>query len=244
MKNKKIIYIALVLVLVFTLGIYYLFFNTYDVSGRITDLTTGEAVANTEVVIGNVVTITNNDGVFQLKGIRKYKSGEIKINVPTGYEELLPISLEEDTEDIKISPTLETMVIRINNASRNIQHDYLWDYMHPDDQLYWESKEKYSSTFKKVNSIYTELGYGNVNKSEIGKNIRKLDIWTHEITKKEYSNVMEVPIETKINENESKIELVYYQKVDGIWRYFTQSNKEDYQGIINAYEDLQDFYSG
>lgn len=237
MKNKKIVFISTIGVLVLILGTFFLFFNTYTISGKVIDLASKEAVEGVGVSVGGIVSITNKEGVFQLKNVKKYQSKILEIKVPMGYEELSPIPVKENVVDILISPTLETMVSRLNNATRNVQHDYLWDYMHPDDQTYWESKEKYSATFKKANDIKTELGLANVVKFTIGKNIRKLDTWTHDITGKKYTNVMEVPVEEKINENESIIQLEYYQKIEGVWRYFTGSKKENYQKFFNTYEE-------
>ncbi|KKL23255.1 hypothetical protein LCGC14_2427210, partial [marine sediment metagenome] len=189
--------------------------------------------------------MTPKEGVFRIEDIKKYQSNVLKIKTPTGYEEVVPISLasgKNDVQSIEIVPTLETMVSRFNDALRNTQHDYLWNYMHLDDQEYWESKEKYVTTFKKVSDIRKELGF-TIPKLEIGKNIRKLDTWKHKVTGKEYADVVEVPVEAKINENESEINLLYYQKIDGIWKYFTQTNKKESQEEIDNYEELKNLFS-
>lgn len=245
MKSKKTIFIIVVSILILFGGVYFLFFNTYSVSGKITDLASKEAVANIEISIGDVITTTNKEGVFRIEDIKKYQSNVLKIKTPTGYEEVVPISLasgKNDVQSIEIVPTLETMVSRFNDALRNTQHDYLWNYMHLDDQEYWESKEKYVTTFKKVSDIRKELGF-TIPKLEIGKNIRKLDTWKHKVTGKEYADVVEVPVEAKINENESEINLLYYQKIDGIWKYFTQTNKKESQEEIDNYEELKNLFS-
>jgi len=232
MKTKNKVFIGILGILIFAFGIFFLFFNTHTISGKIIDLASKEAVKDVKVNIGNVVTATDKDGFFQLKNIKKYQPGVLEIKVPVGYEELTPISFKEGSQNIAISPTLETMVDRINDASRNSQHDYLWDYMHPDDQAYWESKENYATIFKKLHEIATKQGVISPI-FEIGKNIRKLDAWTHGITGKKYNDVMEVPVEGKINENNGKINLDYFQKVDGVWRYFTMVNKEEVKKIID-----------
>lgn len=234
MKAKNKVFIGILGILIFTLGIFFLFFNTYTISGKIIDLASKEAVKDVKVNIGNVVTTTDKDGFFQLKNIKKYQSGILEIKVPAGYEELTPISPKEYLQNIALSPTLETMVDRINNASRNGQHDYLYDYMHPDDQVYWESKENYSTTFKKLYEIAVKQGESSPIFG-IGKNIRKLDTWIHGITGKKYADVMEVPVENKINENNGKINLNYFQKIDGVWRYFTGANKEEAKKFIDQF---------
>ena len=54
---------------------------------------------------------------------------------------------------------------------------------------------------------------------------------------------MEVPVEAKVGENKSEIDLLYFQKKDGVWRYFTQKKKEEYQTIIDEYEKWKSLFS-
>lgn len=246
MKSKKTIFILVVSILVVFGGIYFFFFNTYTVSGKITDLANKEAIADVEISIGDVITSTNKDGEFRIENVKKYQSNVLKIRTLVGYEEVAPISLESSevaTQNIEIVPTLEIMVSRFNDALRNSQYDYLWDYMHSDDQEYWGSKEKYIALFKKIDEVRKELGTFIVPNFEIGKNIRALDTWEHKITGKKYANVTEVPVESKFNENESEINLQYYQKIDGVWRYFTETDKTKTQENINEYEKLKNLFS-
>ena len=71
MKAKNKVFIGILGILIFTLGIFFLFFNTYTISGKIIDLASKEAVKDVKVNIGNVVTTTDKDGFFQLKNIKK-----------------------------------------------------------------------------------------------------------------------------------------------------------------------------
>jgi len=240
--NKKFIFIALGIILIIGLGLSILLFFTYSVSGRIIDLANKEPLPNIKVNINGLTDETNKDGLFQIKNIKIYQRRTLKIEVPEDYEQLEPISLDYSeriiTRDIELEPTFKTIVDRMNIAIKNVQHDYLWDYMHPDDQQYWESKENYTETFKKGAKIRTELGYSTP-EYKIGENIRRLEIWKHSITDKEYHDVMEVPIEIKIiykGKEQSTVDLQYYQKIDSIWRYFTYGDKEEIKKAIEAYE--------
>jgi hypothetical protein len=230
MITKKILLISVMGILAL-FAIFFLFFDTYTISGKITDLASKEAVKDAKVSVGRSIAMTDKEGFFQLMNIRKYQSVVMEIKVPDGYEEMTPISVKSDIQNIAISPTVETMTERIINARRNGQYDYLWDFMHPDDQIYWESKENYSITFKKLKDIRYKFGFSQ-STFKVGKNTRKLDSWTQEITGKNYTDVMEVPVETIVNENNSQIELCYFQKIDGVWKYYTASKKEDIQQII------------
>lgn len=248
-KKNVLVFIALGVLLISASIIGILFFYTYTVSGKITDLANKKPISNVEVSIDNAVGRTNKDGLFQIKNIKIYQREALKIEAPASYEEITPISLNYSKRDIiqniEIAPTLKTMVSRLNVALRNSQYDYLWDYMHADDQQYWESKKNYVETFKKRVEIGTELGFS-APEYKIEKNIRKLDTWKHEVTKKEYVNVMEIPVEVKSvydNEKQTQINLQYWQKVDRVWRYFTQSNKEKTKQQIEAYEELKEIFS-
>ncbi|MBU4142129.1 carboxypeptidase-like regulatory domain-containing protein [Patescibacteria group bacterium] len=101
---KKIIFISIIGVLALILGVFFLFFNTYTISGKVVDLVNKEAVEGIEVSFEKIISITNKEGVFQLKNIKKYQSGVIKIKVPTGYEELTPITLRGNVQNIEIPP--------------------------------------------------------------------------------------------------------------------------------------------
>jgi hypothetical protein len=249
MQKKKLFFIILGILLIFAFIISILFFYTYSISGKITDLANKEPISNIEVSIANIVDKTNKDGLFQIKNIKIYQREVLKIEVPVDYEEIPPIFLEYNKRDIirniELVPTLEIMVDRINIAVRNVQHDYLWNYMHPDDQQYWESKDNYTKTFKQLSEIRAELG-GSASEHKIEKNIRKLDQWKQKITGKEYANIMEVPIEVKTiydGKEQTQIDLTYWQKIDGVWRYFTKAEKEESKKMIEAYEELKDLFS-
>ena len=249
MQKKKIIFIILSALLLFAFIIGILFFYTYTISGKITDLANKKPVSNVKVSVANIVEKTNKDGLFQIKNIKIYQRKVLKIEVPGDYEEIVPIFLKYNKRDIiqniELVPTLEIMVNRINIAIRNVQHDYLWDYMHPDDQQYWESKDNYTKTFKRLSEIRSELGTS-VSEHKIEENIRKLDQWKQKITDEEYTNVMEVPIEVKTiydGKEQTQIDLTYWQKIDGVWRYFTKAEKEESRKMIKAYEELKDLFS-
>jgi len=249
MKKKKAILFTILGIVLVCCFISVLFFYTYSVSGKITDLANKEPVPDIEVSINGLIDKTNTNGFFEIKHIKLYQKGPLQIEATKDYEEISSISLDYSNRNIihniEIKPTLKVMVNRMNIASRNVQYDYLWDYMHSDDQQYWESRDNYIEAFKKLFGMNTELGYS-APERKIEENIRKLEQWKHEITNKEYTNVMEVPVEVKIiydGKEQTQIVLQHWQKINGVWRYFTQADKEASEEVIKAYEELKDLFS-
>lgn len=237
--NKILVFIP-ILIIALVLVAIILFFYTHSVSGKIIDLASGEPLPNVRVKIDGLADVTDQNGLFQIKNIKIYQKKDLEIDVPEGYEQLGLLSLDyrwrSITKDIALEPTLMTMVDRINTALRNFDYGYLWDYMHPDDQQYWESKENYVRTFQGLLEIRGTIEY-QLEIEEAG--IKRLEPWKHRVTRKEYTGVMEVPIVEEIfygGKKESIITLWHYQKIDGIWRYFTDNDKEELKRYIEEYE--------
>ena len=88
MINKKIVFISVIGIIAFALGVFSLFFNTCTISGKIIDFASKAAVKDVKVSIGSIATTTDKEGSFQLKNIKKYQSGLLEVKAPAGYEEL------------------------------------------------------------------------------------------------------------------------------------------------------------
>lgn len=242
--EKKFIFIALGIILIIGLGFGILFF--YSVSGRITDLANKEPIPNIKVRIGELVDETNQDGLFQIKNIKIYQRKALEIEVPEDYEQVGSISLDYSytkriiVKDIELEPSLLTMVNRLNKAMRNARYDYLWNFMHPDDRQYWESKEDFLKTFQKIDEIMAELDCSPSEYKVVEEDIREFKTWKYRITGKEYRNVMEVPVKIKRvcgGKGESVDIPQFYQKIDSVWRYFTYGNKEEMEEEFERFRE-------
>lgn len=239
--KKILIFIALGTILTVAFGLSVLFFYTYSVSGRITDLVNKEPIPNIKARIGEFTDETSKDGQFQIKNIKIYQRKALKIEVSKDYEGLQPISLDYSkrslTKNIELEPTFETMMNRFHAALRNYQFDYLWDYIHPDDQEYWDSKEDFVKTFKKLTDTMTELGCSTP-EYEMREDVRLLKTWEYSITGKEYRDVTEVPLKVRQicgGKEQSSDNSYHYQKIDGIWRIFTGGNKAELEEELTRF---------
>lgn len=238
--------ILIALIILIGLGLSILFFYTYSVSGRITDLANKEPIPNIRARIGELADQTNEDGLFQIRNIKIYQREALKIEAPENYEQLKPISIDYSyvkraiTKDIELEPTLMTIVHRLNTAMSNSQYDYLWNFMHPDDKQYWDSKEDFIETFQKIDEIMTELDCSSSEYKIVEEGIREFKTWKYRMTGKEYRDVTEVPVKTKRfcgGKEETVDTPQFYQKIDGVWRYFTYSNKEEMEEELKRFKE-------
>lgn len=244
--QKIFIFIALGIILIIGLGLGILFFYTYSVSGRITDLANKEPIPNIKVKIGELTGQTNQDGLFQIKNIKIYQRKVLGIEVPEDYEQMEPVSLDYSyikrniTKDIQLEPTLKIMVNRLHMAMRNAQYDYHWNFMHPDDQQYWDSKEDFIETFQKIDKIMAELDCSPLEYKVVEEDIREFKTWKYRITGEEYRDVMEVPVKIKrvCGGKEESVDIPqFYQKIDGVWRYFTYGNKKEMEEELERFRE-------
>lgn len=243
-KSILILVVALVIILAGT-GLFVLLF-TYKVSGKITDIAVKKPVEGVEVSIAGVKSTTNAEGDYSIEHIKIYQKKNLTISVPSQYEEVGEVKIEYKTRDIKkdleLEPTLNEIVGRNLTGRKNCQYDYLWDLMHPDDRIYWGSKEEYNLILKQVCDIRGELGLG-TKSTTVGNNIRKLDTWKSPVTGKEYKDMMEVPIEWVRVDNgkeQPQNSLDYYQWVDGFYHFFTSTNKEEIKKEIDYYNKYKE----
>ena len=157
----------------------------------------------------------------------------------------IPEIIENSSDEI----VPKNRVVEMLTAMDNLQYEYLWDEMlHPDDQLYWESKTNYVQTFKNLCQLKSELGIKTL-ETKLKGSFKKLDYWEHKITHKQYKDVVEVPIEKRqlykekkeglveVELEETFVEFYYWQKVDGAWKYFTTADKKNIKQLIETYKE-------
>ncbi len=225
-------------------SLIFLFSYTYSVSGKITDITNQQAVKGVKVAVAGNSQETNEQGNYKISGIKIYQKKAMVISVPSQYTKQGDIQMDYKTrkfvKDFTIEPTLEELVSRILIGYKNGQYDYLWDLMHADDKVYWESKDNYKNLLSQRDTIYKKNSYS-IKSSTIGQNIRQLDIWKSPITDKEYRGVSEVPtnnIMVEQGKEQPQTELTYYQRTDGFYHYFTSVNKDALKKAMDAYNAL------
>jgi flagellar basal body-associated protein FliL len=241
-SKKWIIIIIVVIILISLIGCYFLLFRpNYSVSGKMTDITNKKPVADVTVSADGKEVKTDKNGDYKLEQLKKETA--VTYKQPSKFEDVesakinfkSKIKSETVTKDISLVPTVFEMKKRLHEASKYGQYDFSWDFMHPDDQAYWGSKDEYVNTFKKLNEI--RENYNLARKSyKMSENIRVLQTWKHEVTGKEYKNVTEAPTEWTYSNNEISNDTTHLIKVNGIWRYFTQANKDETKKIISDYE--------
>jgi hypothetical protein len=220
--------------------------QTYTVQGKVTDLASKQPIEKVRVTIGSHEGLSNKDGSYSVNGIKIYERKAMTVEPPAEYEQIEPASIDyasrSVSKDVSLEPTLETMVNSIEVATKNHQFDYLWDFMHPDDKTYWGTKEEYTNLLKQRDDILGRLEQYQIKSSTIGKNIRTIPTWKHEVTGKKYTNITEVPIDYVVvssgKENPQTV-LNHYQKADGYYHYFTSSDKTKIKEAIDSYNNLQ-----
>jgi len=247
--SKKLRVLLGVIAIILVGGLIFLFSYTYSVSGKIIDISNKQVVKGIKVSVGGKSRETDEQGSYKIKGIKIYQKKNLKLDTPNQYEKVADIKLDFKSrniqKDLELEPTLEEIVNRDLIAGKNGQYDYLWDLLHPDDRAYWGSKEEYLNTLKKRDDLYAEIKY-TVKSATIGKNIRKLDTWKSEVTGKEYKEVMEVPEDYIMVDNgkeQPQTILVYYQRIDGYYHYFTGVNKDEVKKWIEDYEKYKEALS-
>jgi len=243
--SRKILLLIVGIIIVLTgFGIIYgLYGYTYAVEGTVTNIATKNPIEGVKLRIGSVEDTTDKNGNYKIQGIKICQRKDLTVETPEEYVEIEPIKIDYNdrnvNKDFVLEPTLKQMVNLILEASINSQHDYLWDFMYPDDRKYWNNRNIYTKTFKKIAEINNRIGY-TVESKKIADNIRTLKTWKHTVTGKKYHNVVEVPTKVIVIENGKKQprrELEYYKKIDGFFHYFTSTNKKEAKEYINYYAD-------
>jgi len=225
-------------------GVSFLFLFTYSVTGKITDVTTKQPVKGIGATVSGITQQTDEEGNYKISGIKIFQKKNLRITVPAQYNKPADIAVDYRSRSIKkdvaIEPTLTEMVNRIWTATKNSQYDYLWDFMYPDDQAYWGGKDTYKDLMTKVGKI--QSAYNQTLKSAtIGDNIRQVTDWKSPITGKQYDNAMEVPenvVMVNNGQEQPQTTLEYYKSINGFYHYFTNTNKDDTQKTIDAYNSL------
>ena len=132
-----------------------------------------------------------------------------------------------------------------NSAELKGDVSTIWMNMHPEDKVRWTEQE-YISTFNDRAGTYTSI---------TTKSIKTLPEWTHPISGKVYSNVLEVT-DTYVPTGSDKPSDVatHYIKVGGKWYFFStllsKSDKERIKSEVSqgpAYKELSknaDKYTG
>jgi hypothetical protein len=131
---------------------------------------------------------------------------------------------------------LKTIVAINFKAQENLQYDYMWSYMHPASQAYWGNQKSYTDTMKKIFTYYQSQSQ-TTNGYKIDGTIRHLNSWDDPITGKTYENIYEVPMSyTSVSNGQSTPMTVldYYQEVNGFYHYFTATNKNVAQKVVDA----------
>lgn len=242
--NKKMWFIFGAAFVLIIGAISFLFLFTYSVSGKVTDITNKQPIKGIKISVASHSQETDEQGTYKITGINIFQKKYLTISAPEQYTKLNNIPLvysgRQTQKDIALEPTLIEIVNRTLTGGKNGQFDYLWDLMHPDDQAYWESKEKYKSLLSERNTIATKLGTTQKS-STIGTNIRQLETWKSPITNKEYKNVTEVPVEIVMvidGKEQPQTDLQHFALADGYYRYFTEINKDTTQKAVDAYNQL------
>lgn len=239
--KKQIIGLSIVSALVLVLIVGLLFFKpNYSIEGKLVDITNKKPVADVSVISDGKETKTNKDGDYKIEKLKK--ETKISIKQPNQFEPFEEINIsfksriksETIKEDIELVPGLVEMEARTMEGVKYGQYDFNWDFMHPDDQAYWGSKEEYKDILKKRDDL-SALLYS-IKSYKVSDNIRVLPKWKHEVTDKEYENVSEVPVEETFGNDQVYNNTSHWIKVDKIWRYFTQVNKAELQKAISDYE--------
>lgn len=230
--------------LLIIIALSILFGYTYKVGGTVSDIATGQPVKDVKLSIDNKKAVSDEKGRYEIPGLRIYQKKKLNVDTPKEYYKPEPVAIKYSSrnvkEDLKIEPTVEQMANLVEIASINGQHDYLWDFMYPDDKTYWGDKNTYVSLFKQRTSIQQKLGFG-IKSSVIGQNIRTLPTWKSPITGKDYQDVVEIPFNTVAIDNgkeQPSTVLEYLKKIDGFYHYFTGANKEELQKFIQQYSAL------
>jgi hypothetical protein len=226
-------------------AIIFLFTYTFSVSGKVMDITNNQAIEGITLTVAGHSQKTDEQGDYKITGIKIYERKNLVVTPTKQYVKIADIQLNYSSRQVKknltAEPRLEEIVSRVLVGGKNGQYDYLWDLMAPDDRTYWGTKDEYKSLLTQRDKIWTAMNFGTKSYT-LGKNIRKLDSWTSPITKKQYKDVMEVPVDTVLvdgGKETPKTSLDYYQKTEGFYHYFTQINKKDVQEGIDAYNKFQ-----
>lgn len=244
--KKRTMGLIIIPVLVVLAVIIFLTTYTFKVQGSVSNIATKQPLKDVQVKIGGHTATTDNNGHYSISGIKIYEKGKLlQVDPPDKYvdPEATKVAFKGKSAiyDINVEPTIEEINNLLNTASLNHQYDYLWDFMHPDDQKYWGKKSDYVSLLKERDDLLSS--FGQTTKSfSIGENIRTLKTWKSDVTNKDYTDVLEVPNRVILvidGKEKPDTDLNYYQKVDGFYHYFTQVNKEELKQAIDDLNSLQ-----
>ena len=242
--KKKIVFILLGSILTILLGfLAFIFLFTYTVSGKIIDISSKKPIEGVKVSIAGIQSETNSQGNYQIKGIKIFQKKNLEISVPEGYEEVSNIEVDykkrKIRKDISLEPKLITIINRLLPLWREVRYDETWYLMHPDDQIYWGGVEEMQNALSEREKWAKLVGYGKVLCS-VTDDVKQLDNWKSPVTNKEYKEVIAVPVLCKFENREETQSNIYFQRVDGFYRFFTSMSKEEVQELTDYYKSLND----
>ena len=244
-KNKRMVKIvgivSGIVAVIVVAGVIFIYTYTYTVSGKVTDISTGQAVKDVKVAVAGHTQTTDDQGEYKISDIKIFEKPPMIITPPSQFMKHDNIKLDykylKTNNDFTVEPTLIEIVGKTNTAGINGQYDYLWDLMHPDDRTNWGSKTEYKDLLSKRDVIYSNNSY-TVKSIDISQNIRQLTTWKSPITGKEYNDVMEVPLKYTMVDNgkeQPDNTLKYFKKVNGFYHYFTTVDKSELIKWLDQY---------
>ncbi|MBU0647883.1 hypothetical protein KJ855_01770 [Patescibacteria group bacterium] len=125
-------------------------------------------------------------------------------------------------------------------AEGDEDYDKLWELLHPDDKLVWESKEEFAEANEIRQSNNTRGG--NAYSFNFLGEVKMCDGWISATNNQTYNDVFIVEVyryaHTGIHHTMTINTWQYYQMIDGKFNFLMDQPKEHYQGGVFSYGQM------
>jgi len=226
-KIKKILIISGIIILVVGVLTLIAWQKTKEefqsLSGKVMDVLSKEALANIDIEVNGQKTKTNEKGEFYFEKVSKNNQILIK-GLGIFREIIIPIAKRKYIE-INVDTSLFNLFIYLEKYERDRQYRKTYQAFHSDVKSIY-SEEKYLAEKNAWRDEKTNQGL-KVLKPEFKTEIKNLENWRSDFTKKSYQNVIETTlinnfqdIQTKQIKKEEK--KVYFIKENNNWFWLYQ----------------------
>ena len=173
---------------------------SFALKGTVTDVVTGQPIADAKVTIslgGDKKprdATTNTQGKYRIKKDSKDQSITFAAQ---GYEDFTTVSKSDKTRDVYLIPTAEETARRIVQAMKDQDYDTAYNYLHPFDQGYFtrdQFKEINQGDFANYLSQVTEIRTAEV---------KSVDRLKNNILQKTFTDVSAVTIVLVMNADDT-----------------------------------------
>ncbi len=224
MKQRKIIITALIVLLIFSCLFLFRIIQKKEkfqpLFGKVVEAVSRNPIAGLDIIVDSLQTKTNANGEFHFEKVSK--NGKILIKGPGVFKEtIIPVANRKYLE-IAIDNSLFNLFIYLEKYEQDRQYRKIYQIFHPDIKAIYP-EERYLAEKNAWRDKKEKEGL-KVLKPEFQTEIKILDNWKSDFTKKNYQNATEIVliknfeiIETK--EIKQEKEKNYFINENGNWRW-------------------------